>query len=220
LYSDAPAGHRPYPAITAHLSEYGQNPPRGEAQACLVHDAPPIRSYDSVPTPLGPLLVVFAGDALAGLYFDGHSRTPRVSGRQGGPAGAIRAVSDQLDEYFRGARTRFNLPLRLEGTAFQIAVWAALIEIPFGWTSTYAQLAERIGRSRAARAVGAANGQNPISIVVPCHRLIGASGDLTGYGWGLDRKRDLLELEGALSTHAGGSGLRVAQTVRRATAGS
>jgi methylated-DNA-[protein]-cysteine S-methyltransferase len=114
----------------------------------------------------------------------------------------MRAVIDQLDEYFEGARTRFDLPLHVEGTPFQLTVWSALVEIPFGQTSTYAQLADRIRRPRAARAVGAANGQNPISIVVPCHRLIGASGDLTGYGWGLDRKRALLELEGALSAHS------------------
>jgi methylated-DNA-[protein]-cysteine S-methyltransferase len=164
-----------------------------------VHDAAPLRSYDSVTTPLGPLLVVFAGDKLVGLFFDGHARTPRVSGRHGAPAGARDVLTQQLDEYFGGARTRFDLPVRLEGSPFQVAVWSALVEIPFGTTSTYSDLAERIGRPRAARAVGAANGRNPISIVVPCHRLIGASGDLTGYGWGLDRKQRLLEIEGALA---------------------
>jgi methylated-DNA-[protein]-cysteine S-methyltransferase len=173
-----------------------------------------------VPTPLGPLLVAFAGDALTGLYFDGHARTPRVSGRRGGPDAAMRAISVQLDEYFHGARTRFDLPLRLEGTAFQLTVWSALLGVPFGQTSTYAQLAAQIGRPRAFRAVGAANGQNPISIVVPCHRLIGTSGHLTGYGWGLDRKRALLELEGALATQPDGSRTRASQRLRRATAGS
>jgi methylated-DNA-[protein]-cysteine S-methyltransferase len=177
-----------------------------------VPDTQPLRSFDSVPTPLGQLLVVFSGDELAGLYFDGHARTPDRSGRRGGPATPMRSVTDQLGEYFGGARTRFDVPLRFEGTPFQMAVWSALVEIPFGQTSTYSQLAERLGRPRAARAVGAANGQNPISIVVPCHRLIGASGDLTGYGWGLDRKQRLLELEGAI---AQGS-----QPVRRARAGS
>jgi methylated-DNA-[protein]-cysteine S-methyltransferase len=185
-----------------------------------VPDQSPLRSYDSVPTPLGPVLVAFAGDELAGLYFDGHARTPQVGGRRGGPAGVMTAVSDQLDEYFAGARTRFDLPLRFEGTPFQVAVWSALGEIPFGQTSTYAQLAARIGRSRAARAVGAANGQNPLSIVVPCHRLIGASGDLTGYGWGLDRKRALLELEGALAAQVGRSRLPASPAVRRVRAGS
>ncbi len=194
------------------LSEYGQIPQLDGGQACPVHDAPPLRSFDSVATPLGPVLVVFSGDELAGLYFDGHARTPARSGRHGGPAVPLRELTDQLDEYFRGGRTRFDLALRLEGTPFQIAVWSALIEVPFGKTSTYSQLADRVGRPRAARAVGAANGQNPISIVVPCHRLIGASGHLTGYGWGLDRKRSLLELEGAIGAEA--------QPVRRARAGS
>jgi methylated-DNA-[protein]-cysteine S-methyltransferase len=177
-----------------------------------VANAQPLRSYDSVATPLGPVLVVFSGDELAGLYFDGHTRTPARSGRKGGPAVPVRALTDQLDGYFGGARTRFDVALRFEGTAFQIAVWTALVEVPFGQTSTYSQLAERIGRPRAARAVGAANGKNPISIVVPCHRLIGASGDLTGYGWGLDRKRSLLELEGAIAVGS--------PPIRRARAGS
>ena len=106
-------------------------------------------------------------------------------------------VTQQLDEYFRGVRTRFDLPLRLEGTPFQVAVWSALLEIPYGQTWSYSELAAWIGHPRAARAVGAANGQNPISIVIPCHRLIGRDGDLTGYGGGLDRKRSLLDLESA-----------------------
>jgi methylated-DNA-[protein]-cysteine S-methyltransferase len=198
-------GHRPYPAIAGHLSEYGQNPPGTDAQAGLVPAPPSVRSYASVPTPLGPLLVAFTGDALVGLYFDGHVRTPHLSGRRGGPAASMRAVGDQLDEYFHGARTRFDLPLQLEGTPFQVTVWTALLDVPFGQTSTYAQLAAAIGRPRAYRAVGAANGQNPISIVVPCHRLIGTAGDLRGYGWGLDRKQALLELEGALAAHSAGS---------------
>ncbi len=199
LYSVPQARHRPYPDNAADLSEYGQIPALDGDQACPVHDASPLRSFDSVATPLGPVLVVFAGDDLVGLHFDGHARTPPRIGRNGGPAAPMRALTDQIDEYFRGARRRFDVALRLEGTPFQIAVWSALIEVPFGQTSTYSHLAERIGRPRGARAVGAANGQNPISIVVPCHRLIGASGDLTGYGWGLERKQRLLELEGAFT---------------------
>jgi methylated-DNA-[protein]-cysteine S-methyltransferase len=181
------------------VSEYGRILPGVEAHACPVDEETPLRSYESVPTPLGPLLVVFAGDELVGLFFDGHTRTPRVSGRHGAPVGPRDVLTQQLNEYFGGARTRFDVAVRLEGTPFQVAVWSALVEIPFGTTSTYSDLAERIGRPRAARAVGAANGRNPISIVVPCHRLIGASGDLTGYGWGLDRKQRLLEIEGALA---------------------
>ncbi len=105
----------------------------------------------------------------------------------------------QLDEYFAGARTAFDLPLRASGTEFQLRVWGALREIPYGETSTYGQLATRIGHDGAARAVGVANGQNPIAVIVPCHRVIGADGTLTGFGGGLERKRLLLDLEaGAL----------------------
>ena len=156
------------------------------------------RSYGYAATPLGRVLVVIGGNQLTGLHFDGSARAPRVLDRLPGSDATLRAVAQQLDEYFRGVRTCFELPIRLEGTPFQIATWSALLAIPYGQTSTYAQLAVRIGRPRAARAVGAANGQNPISIVVPCHRLIGTDGDLTGYGGGLDRKRSLLDLEGAL----------------------
>jgi methylated-DNA-[protein]-cysteine S-methyltransferase len=143
------------------------------------------------------VLLVTAGGQLVGLAFEGHTRTPGVRGRAAGSDELLSAVREQLDEYFQGVRTRFELPVRLVGTSFQIAVWSALLDVPYGRTSTYGEVAERIGRPRAARAVGAANGQNPISIVVPCHRLLGADGSLTGYGWGLDRKRSLLALEGA-----------------------
>lgn len=165
--------------------------------AWLMSQAMTSESYGYAPTPLGRVLVISAGDDLIGLHFDGHARTPEVGPRTSYAGATLSAVAAQLDEYFRGVRTSFELPLRLEGTPFQREVWAALLDIPFGQTSTYAEVAARIGRPRAVRAVGAANGQNPISIVVPCHRLIGANGDLTGYGWGLERKRSLLELEGA-----------------------
>lgn len=141
--------------------------------------------------------MISAGGAIVGLHFDGHARTPGVIGLTRESHGTSHMVGTQLDEYFRRARERFDLPVRLEGTPFQIAVWSALLDIPYGRTSTYAEVAVRVGHLRAARAVGAANGQNPISIIVPCHRLIGADGGLTGYGWGLDRKRRLLELEGS-----------------------
>jgi methylated-DNA-[protein]-cysteine S-methyltransferase len=124
----------------------------------------------------------------------------------------------QLDEYFQGVRTRFDLPVRLEGTPFQLEVWSALLDLPYGTTSTYGQVAERIGRPQAARAVGAANGQNPVSIIVPCHRLVGADGGLTGYGWGLDRKRRLLEVEGADRIRARAA-VRGSPEVRQMTAG-
>jgi methylated-DNA-[protein]-cysteine S-methyltransferase len=170
---------------------------------------PPLFGY--APTPLGRVLVITRGDELTGLHFDGHARTPRITGQPSAFSSVLTAVATQLAEYFQRARTRFELPVRFDGTPFQVAVWSALLEIPYGQTSTYASLAARIGRPRAARAVGAANGQNPISIVVPCHRLIGAGGDLTGYGGGLERKRSLLELEGADPDR---------RPVRRARAGS
>jgi methylated-DNA-[protein]-cysteine S-methyltransferase len=156
-----------------------------------------LRSYAYAATPLGRVIVVTAGGEVAGLHFDGSPSAPRITGLTRGADLTVRAVADQLDEYFRGVRTRFELPLRLEGTPFQVAAWSALLEIPYGRTWSYSELAAWIGHPRAARAVGAANGQNPISIVVPCHRLIGSDGDLTGYGGGLDRKRSLLDLEGA-----------------------
>jgi methylated-DNA-[protein]-cysteine S-methyltransferase len=104
---------------------------------------------------------------------------------------------DQLDAYFAGELTEFDLRLRLEGTEFQRTVWAGLCEIPYGETTSYGELAARIGRPRASRAVGLANGRNPVAIVVPCHRVIGAGGSLTGYGGGLERKQALLDLERA-----------------------
>ncbi len=149
----------------------------------------------SVGTPLGPVLVLTADDRLAGLYFDSHARTPALEGLPRREAALLDRVRLELAEYFAGARTSFDIPLLLEGTPFQVAVWRALIEIPSGTTSTYGEIARQLGRPQAARAVGAANGLNPISIIVPCHRLVGADGSLTGYGWGLDRKRRLLELE-------------------------
>lgn len=106
----------------------------------------------------------------------------------------------QLDEYFQAKREKFDLPLSVSGTPFQQDVWSALQQIPFGQTVSYSQIANRIGRPRAVRAVGAANGANPIPIVIPCHRVIGANGSLTGFGGGLPNKELLLELEGAVRT--------------------
>lgn len=107
-----------------------------------------------------------------------------------------RAAEKQVREYFAGKRTRFDLPLEPRGTGFERTVWNALLEIPHGETRTYKQIAEAIGRPTACRAVGRANGRNPISIVIPCHRVVGSNGTLTGYAGGLDRKERLLRLEG------------------------
>jgi methylated-DNA-[protein]-cysteine S-methyltransferase len=146
-------------------------------------------------TPLGRVLVVASGQDLVGLSFDGLDRTPAVSRLPDLGSAALVEVRRQLDEYFAGIRTAFDVPLRLEGTPFQLEVWSALMDIPLGTVATYGQIARRLGRPAAARAVGAANGRNPISIVVPCHRLVGTGGDLTGYGGGLDRKQWLLAHE-------------------------
>ncbi|MEU7178060.1 MULTISPECIES: methylated-DNA--[protein]-cysteine S-methyltransferase [Streptomyces] len=149
-------------------------------------------------TPVGPLTLVAAGDALTGLYMtDQRHRPPQESfGPPADPAEPpFAATIAQLRAYFRGELTTFELPLALRGTPFQRRVWAALCTIPYGETVSYGHLAARLGVPSAARAVGLANGRNPVGIVVPCHRVVGADGSLTGYGGGLDRKRQLLAFE-------------------------
>jgi methylated-DNA-[protein]-cysteine S-methyltransferase len=151
--------------------------------------------FSTHPSPVGPLLLAGDERALTRLAFacDGEvSDGWQLDDRR------FAAERGQLDEYFTGTRDRFDFPVRLEGPPFDRAVWAALQEIPYGTTASYGEIAARIGRPGRARAVGAANGRNPIAIVVPCHRVIGANGALTGYGGGLERKRDLLALEGAI----------------------
>ncbi|MDT3397472.1 methylated-DNA--[protein]-cysteine S-methyltransferase [Streptomyces sp. B1866] len=155
----------------------------------------PHRVHTVMDSPYGPLTLVAADGQLAGLYMVGQRHRPPEESfgeRDERPFGAAR---DQLGEYFDGRRHSFDLPLRLLGTPFQQTVWAALREIPYGRTVSYGELADRIGRPTAARAVGLANGRNPVGIVVPCHRVVGSTGDLTGYGGGLDRKRRLLDFE-------------------------
>lgn len=150
----------------------------------------------TIPSPVGPLTLMGDGEHLTHLLFD-HQVTDRVDAA-GNPAvdrHAFAEVIDQLDAYFAGERTAFDIVVAPNGTPFQLEVWRALTTIAYGETLSYGELAKRVGRPGAARAVGAANGQNPISIIVPCHRVIGASGSLTGYGGGLDRKALLLDLE-------------------------
>lgn len=158
------------------------------------------RYYDDVPTPIGRLrLFADAGGALVHVDLPGSRRPHPLDGarRDPGPLAAARA---QFAAYFDGELRAFDLPMKPVGTSFQQAVWAALCDIGYGITESYADLAGRIGRPRAVRAVGAANGANPLAIVVPCHRVIGADGSLTGYGGGLDAKRWLLAHE---QRHAG-----------------
>ncbi|MGH3719505.1 MAG: methylated-DNA--[protein]-cysteine S-methyltransferase [Pseudonocardiaceae bacterium] len=153
------------------------------------------RVHTVVSSPVGTLTLVAAGGTLTGLYLDRQRHRPPAETFGAPDPTPFTEVIRQLEEYFAGHRTEFDLPTTLAGTPFQRTVWTALREIPYGETVSYGQLAERIGHHGAARAVGLANGRNPICIIVPCHRVVGATGALTGYGGGLERKRHLLDFE-------------------------
>lgn len=153
-------------------------------------------THTVIGSPLGDLTVVARDGTVAGLYFDGQRRRPTPD------ALGERAESDlfdearrQLDEYFAGGRHDFDLPLAPAGDEFDQRVWALLLAIPYGETRSYGDLARQLGDPSLAQAVGAANGRNPLCVLVPCHRVVGADGSLTGYAGGLDRKRFLLDLE-------------------------
>jgi methylated-DNA-[protein]-cysteine S-methyltransferase len=156
-------------------------------------------AYTTIDSPVGPLLLAASDAGLHAIEFS-RSRhpVPRGGDWREGDHLLLHEARRQLDEYFAGRRRGFDLPLAPQGTGFQREVWRALATIPYGETVSYAQLAARVGRPKAMRAVGAANGRNPLPIVLPCHRVIGADGSLTGFGGGLDAKRFLLELEGVL----------------------
>jgi methylated-DNA-[protein]-cysteine S-methyltransferase len=158
-------------------------------------------SYTTMRSPIGTLRLYATTDQLAGLYLPDR---PAPTGTRR-PSEVLDRAAAQLAEYFAGKRHRFALDLALDGTAFQREVWESLLRIPYGETRGYGELARSLGRPAAGRAVGAANGQNPISIIVPCHRLIGANGALTGYGGGLPAKQWLLDHE---RSRAGTSGRR------------
>jgi methylated-DNA-[protein]-cysteine S-methyltransferase len=148
---------------------------------------------------VGELTLVASDTALMAVHFPTapHGSGGEVHDVDSG-AGVLARARQQLEEYFARTRTTFDLPLEPAGSAFQRRVWDALRAIPYGTTVSYSEIARRMGDVRATRAVGAANGQNPIPIIVPCHRVVGAHGELTGFGGGIDRKRWLLEHEGAL----------------------
>jgi O-6-methylguanine DNA methyltransferase len=159
-----------------------------------------------IETPLGPMLALASDDALCALEFSAESRMTRLNARLGrwfapyevedGPSGVIDGVRRWLEGYFSGTSAEVNsLPLEMRGAPFEQRVWKALQDIPPGATSTYGAIAKQLGSAGASRAVGMANGANPVAIIVPCHRVIGSDGTLTGYGGGLDRKRFLLEHE-------------------------
>jgi len=154
-----------------------------------------LTSYRRVDSPVGMLTIAGSGGALGHVVLARAAHPPRDRSGWVEEPRAFGDVVTQLEEYFAGERTVFDLVLRPTGTAFQRRVWDALSRIPYGETRTYGEIAEAIGQPGAARAVGLANGRNPIAIVVPCHRVIGADGSLTGYGGGLDVKRALLDLE-------------------------
>ena len=159
--------------------------------------------YRVVDSPIGPLVLAGHGETVERLEYpgrrggwnppDGWRQSPR----------ALQKAAGQLKEYFAGQRRDFELDLAPKGTAFQRRVWTALRTIPYGATWSYARLADAIGQSTASRAVGAANGRNPIPIFIPCHRVIGADGSLTGFAWGTEIKARLLDLEGALPNFGG-----------------
>lgn len=151
--------------------------------------------YTTMDSPIGELLLVGDGETLNGLYMQDGRKPKRTAVDWSESAGSFTDVKRQLDEYFAGERTSFDVTLAPEGAPFEREVWHALEEIPYGETVSYGEIARRVGQPTAARAVGTANGRNPISVIVPCHRVIGANGSLTGYGGGLERKRLLLELE-------------------------
>lgn len=149
-------------------------------------------------TPVGPLLIVATENAVCGLYMRQGKHSPddaSIGPRRTDPF--LQTIATQLQEYFAGERREFDLEVDATGTPFQCRVWQELRTIGYGTTWTYGELARAIGQPTASRAVGLANGRNPVSIIVPCHRVVGADGSLTGYGGGIDNKKILLRLEGA-----------------------
>jgi len=174
-------------------------PPAVPTGENAVEFCPPTRillpTWRRIPSPVGDLLLLSDGEALSGLYLDGARHAAEIPAGARPDDGALGEAANQLAEYFAGERFAFSLSVAPVGTEFQRRVWRALVAIPYGATCSYGEIAAEIGRPTASRAVGAANGRNPISIIVPCHRVIGASGSLTGYGGGLERKAILLDFE-------------------------
>ena len=205
--SRSAGGHiAPMPfSISGRCSPHRGRPSATQPTRAKPNGSPPERSlmfttsttplYTTIDSPIGELLLLGDGRRLHGLYMQGARKPMRIAPGWGRAPAAFAAVSEQLDQYFAGHRTSFDVPLAMDGTPFQLRVWGALRDIGYGETISYGELARRVGQPSAARAVGLANGCNPISVIVPCHRVIGADGALTGYGGGIERKRLLLELE-------------------------
>jgi len=159
-----------------------------------------MRYYDFYESPQGQMLLVAGGEGLSGVYFDGQKYLPEIASqwRRDARHATLCETKRELAEYFGGERKHFEVALAPEGTPFQRSVWKAISSVGFGETITYAELASRAGCPGSARAAGAATGRNPITIIVPCHRIVGSNGNLTGYAGGLDRKRALLALEAGI----------------------
>ncbi|MDB6054193.1 MAG: ogt [Verrucomicrobiales bacterium] len=155
-------------------------------------------SYAVIDSPIGKLMLVADEEWLVGLYFVDCPHVPAMSGnwKRDAQHALLRQAGEQLHEYFAGHRTRFTIPLRSTGTDFQKSIWKQIEQIPYGQTLSYSELATRAGASHAIRAAGTSTGRNPISIIVPCHRVVGKNGGMCGFAGGLDRKALLLKLEG------------------------
>ena len=154
-----------------------------------------MNTYTIIDSPIGELLLVGDGESLSRLHMLGSRKRVELDPAWKRDDEAFGEVREQLTEYFAGDRREFDLPLSMAGNPFELRVWEELQTIPYGETASYGEIAQRIGNPGAPRAVGLANGRNPIAVIVPCHRVIGADGSLTGYGGGLERKRLLLDLE-------------------------
>jgi methylated-DNA-[protein]-cysteine S-methyltransferase len=161
-----------------------------------------VRQHTVVDSPYGPLTLVATDGVLSGLYMAGQRHRPAEETFGDPDPGPFPEAIEQLAAYFAGELREFTVPLHLHGTPFQRSVWEELRRIPYGETRSYGQLADRLGKSGASRAVGLANGRNPVGIIVPCHRVIGSTGGLTGYGGGLDRKQRLLAFESGVPAEA------------------
>ena len=162
-----------------------------------------MKSYNTIKTPMGDLMLVANTSELIGLYFAGCDHIPAElkQWKRDARHPILRQANVQLQEYFKGKRTEFSLPLHVTGTDFQERVWRQIALVPYGKTISYADLAHKAGKPKAVRAAGTNTGRNPLSIVIPCHRVIGKNGGITGYAGGLDKKRYLLELEKSTVTN-------------------
>lgn len=158
-------------------------------------------AHSTMMTPIGEILISARSEGLSGIYFEGQWSPATLRSESGDERALafVRCARAELGAYFDGTLSVFSVPCFLQGTSFQESVWAALQSIPFGEVVSYRAIADRVGNRKAVRAVGAANGQNPVPIIIPCHRVIGSDGSLTGFGGGLERKQWLLEHEGALT---------------------